>query len=126
MPKSIPVTPSGPRRLGPYSVAAEAGGFVFVSGQVALDPVSGERSPDDVALQARRVLDNIRAILADMSLTTEDVVKTTIFLVDIDDFATVNEVYATYFGDEPPARSTVAVAALPGGFLVEIEVIAAR
>jgi 2-iminobutanoate/2-iminopropanoate deaminase len=126
MPKSIPATPSGPRRLGPYSVAAEAPGFVFVSGQVALDPTTGERSPDDVAMQARRALDNIRGILADVGLTMDDVVKTTIFLVDMGDFAAVNEVYATYFGDEPPARSTVAVAALPSGFLVEIEAIAAR
>jgi 2-iminobutanoate/2-iminopropanoate deaminase len=107
-------------------VATEANGFVFVSGQVAIDPATGERSPDDVAIQARRVLDNIGVILGDVDLGYDDVVKTTIFLTDMAHFATVNEVYAGYFGAEPPARSTFQVAGLPAGFLVEIEAVAAR
>jgi 2-iminobutanoate/2-iminopropanoate deaminase len=107
-------------------VAAEANGFVFISGQVALDPVTGERSPDDVGLQAKRVLDNIGVVLSDLGLGFGDVVKNTIFLVDMSQFAVVNEVYGTYFENDPPARSTVGVAALPGGFLVEIEAVVAR
>jgi 2-iminobutanoate/2-iminopropanoate deaminase len=112
--------------MGPYSFAAEAAGLVFLSGQVALDPATGDRRPDDVEIQARQVMDNIGAILGDVGLTYEDIVKTTIFLADMADFAKVNEVYASYFGTEPPARSAIQAGALPGGFLVEIEVVAAR
>ncbi len=126
MPKSVPHTPSAPAALGPYSVAAEAAGLVFISGQVAIDPASGERAPDDVSAQTRRVMDNIGAILGDLGLGYADIVKTTIFLADMADFPTVNEIYAGYFGEEPPARATVQAGALPGGFLVEIEVVAAR
>jgi len=126
LPKSIPETPSAPTSLAPYSAAAEAGGFVFLSGQVGLDPSTGERTPDDVAAQAHRVMSNIGAVLGDLGLGYEDIVKTTIFLADIEDFASVNEVYASYFGGEFPARTTVQAAALPGAFLVEIEVVAAR
>lgn len=126
MPKSLPDTPSGPTALGPYSMAAEANGFVFLAGQVALDPESGQKVEGDVATQAERVLDNIGLLLGDLGLGYDDVVKATVFLADIDDFATVNEVYARYFAEAPPARSTFQAGALPGGYLVEIEVIAAR
>ncbi len=126
MPKRVLDTPSAPGALGPYSVAVEAGDFVFVSGQVAIDPVTGERGPDDVAAQAKQIMLNLKAILGDVGLSLADVVKTTIFLADINDFPAVNDIYGGYFDEKPPARSTVQVAALPGGFLVEIEVIAAR
>lgn len=126
MPKSLPETPSGPKALGPYSMAAEANGFVFLAGQVALDPATGEKVDGDVTAQAERVLDNIGAILGDLGLGFTDVVKASVFLADIGDFAAVNEVYARYFDTDPPARSTFQAGALPGGYLVEIEVIAAR
>ncbi len=126
MPKTIPSTPSAPKPMAPYSVAAEAAGLVFISGQVALDPATGERAPDDVEAQARQVMANIGTVLGDLGLGHDDIVKTTIFLADIASFPTVNEVYASYFTSEPPARSTIQAGALPGGFLVEIEVVAAR
>ena len=126
MPKRVLNTPSAPGALGPYSVAVEAGGFVFVSGQVGIEPSTGERAPDDVAAQAKQIMENLGKILGDTGLSLRDVVKTTIFLDDIVDFPTVNDVYGSYFEEEPPARSTVQAGALPGGFLVEIEVIAAR
>jgi 2-iminobutanoate/2-iminopropanoate deaminase len=112
--------------MGPYSFATEVGGLVFLSGQVALDPATGERRPDDVEIQTRQVMDNIGAILGDLDLTYDDIAKTTIFLADMADYPKVNEVYASYFGSEPPARSAIQAGALPGGFLVEIEVVAAR
>jgi 2-iminobutanoate/2-iminopropanoate deaminase len=112
--------------MGPYSFATEAGGLVFLSGQVALDPATGERRPDDVEVQARQVMDNIGVILGDLGLAYEDIVKTTIFMADLADYPKVNDVYGSYFGSEPPARSAIEAAALPGGFLVEIEVVAAR
>lgn len=126
MPKTVHDVPSAPPALGPYSLATEAAGLVFLSGQVALDPDTGERSPDDVSVQAKRVMDNIGAMLGDVGLGYPDILKTTIFLADIDDFAAVNEVYGSYFDTDPPARSTFQAGALPGGFLVEIEVVAAR
>jgi 2-iminobutanoate/2-iminopropanoate deaminase len=126
MPKSVPDLPSAAAPIGPYSIAAEAGGFVFVSGQVALDPATGERITGGVRAEATRVMENIAAVLGDLGLGFDDVVKTTIFLADISDFPEVNEVYAGYFDDAPPARSTVQAGALPAGFLVEIETIAAR
>ncbi|MGH8915455.1 MAG: RidA family protein [Acidimicrobiia bacterium] len=126
MPKTVPSTPSAPQAMGPYSFAAEAGGLVFLSGQVALDPATGERLPDDVEIQARQVMDNIGAILSDLELSYESIVKTTIFLADMADYPKVNGVYGSYFGTEPPARSAIQAGGLPGGFLVEIEVVAAR
>jgi len=126
MPKHVLNTPSAPPALGPYSVAVEAAGLVFISGQVALDPATGDRAPDDVVAQSKQIMKNLEAILADVGLGFADVVKTTIFLADMADFPKVNEVYGAAFTDRPPARSTVEVAALPGGFLVEIETIAAR
>jgi len=126
LPKTVHQVPSAPPALGPYSFATEAAGLVFLSGQVALDPDTGERAPDDVVLQTQRVMANIGAMLGDVGLGYEDIVKTTMFLADIDDFATVNDVYGSYFDNGPPARSAIQAAALPGGFLVEIEVVAAR
>jgi len=126
VPKSLPEVPSAPPALGPYSAVAEANGFVFVSGQIALDPDTGDRIDGDVATQADQVMRNIGAILGDVQLGYDDIVKTSIFLADIGDFGAVNAVYAQYVGDSKPARSTFQVGALPGGFLVEIEIIAAR
>lgn len=126
MPKIIPETPSAPQSLAPYSAAAEAAGLVFLAGQVGLVPSTGERVPDDVVAQAHQVMSNIGAVLGDLGLGYDDIVKTSIFLADIADFAAVNEVYATYFEGDFPARTTVQAGALPGGFLVEIEVVAAR
>jgi len=126
VPKTVPATPSAPGAMGPYSVVTEANGFVFVSGQVAVDPLTRERSPADVEVQTTQVMSNVAAILGDLGLEISDIVKTTIFLADIGDFAKVNAIYAGFLGDEPPARSTVQAGALPGGFLVEIEVVAAR
>jgi 2-iminobutanoate/2-iminopropanoate deaminase len=126
LPKTIPETPSAPQSLAPYSAAAEAAGLVFLAGQVGLDPKTGEKASDDVEAQTRQVMSNIGAVLDDLGLGYEDIVKTTIFLADIGDFATVNDVYASYFEADFPARTTVQAGALPGGFLVEIEVVAAR
>lgn len=126
MPKTVPNTPSAPKPMGPYSVATEANGFVFVSGQVAINTSTGEREPDDVTAQAHRVMQNLGSILGDLGLSYSDIVKTNIFLADIGSFAEVNEAYGAYFDDEPPARSTFQAGALPGGFLVEMEVVAAR
>jgi len=126
MPKQVPALPHAAKPIGPYSVAAEAGGLVFISGQVALDPASGQRVEGGVAAQAARIMENLSLVLGDLGLGFADVVKTTIFLMDMADFAAVNEVYRGYLPAEPPARSTVQVAALPGGFLVEIEAVAAR
>ncbi len=126
MPKIVLDSPSSPTPMGPYSTATEAAGLVFVSGQVAVDPATGDPVGDDVAAQTRQVMRNIGAVLGDAGLGYDDIVKTTIFLADITDFPVVNPVYREYVGSAPPARSTVEVAALPGGFLVEIEVVAAR
>ncbi len=126
MPKSIPRLSGAPAPVAPYSVATEANGFVFISGQVAIDPTGGP-TPSDIEGQTRLVLANIDRILGDLGMSSTDVVKTTIFLADIADYGTVNEIYGAYFSSEPPARSAVQVAALPKPeFVVEIEVIAAR
>jgi 2-iminobutanoate/2-iminopropanoate deaminase len=126
MPKEILTSPNGPQPIGAYSIATEANGFVFLSGQVAIDPATNAPVVGDVAAQAKQIMANISAILADAGLWLEDVVKTTIFLADIADFPVVNKIYGDYFEKGKPARSTVQAAALPGGYLVEIEVIAAR
>ncbi len=109
--------------IGPYSQAIKAGGFIFTSGQIALKP-DGEFVAGGVEAQARQVLQNLAAILKEAGATLQDAVKTTIFLADMGDFAAVNEIYAAAFGEHKPARSTVQVAKLPKGALVEIEVIA--
>lgn len=120
-------TPNAPAAIGPYSQAVRSGDLVFASGQVALDPVGGQLVPGDVTAQTTRALENIREVLCEAGLTMADVVKTTVFLKNMSDFAAMNTIYATYLAPEgtvPPARSTVAVAALPKDALVEIEVIA--
>ena len=126
MPKQIHDAPSGPAPLGPYSIATEANGLVFVSGMIAIDPATGSAVEGGVGEQTHQVMKNIGAVLGDLGLGYADIVKTTIFVTDIGDFATVNEVYGSYVERSKPARSTVEVAALPGGFAVEIETIAAR
>ena len=118
-------TPSAPPAIGPYSVAVEAAGLVFLSGQVPLVPEGG-REDGDIAAQTRQVMNNIGAMLSDIGLGYSDIVKTTIFMVDIGDYGVINEVYAEYFETDPPARSAVQVSALPGGFRVEIEIVATR
>jgi 2-iminobutanoate/2-iminopropanoate deaminase len=126
MPKQIPDLPNAASPIGPYSVAAEANGFVYISGQIPVDPVTGVGVEGDAAAQATRVMENIALLLSDLGLGFSDVVKTMIFLTDMGDFAKVNAVYAERFPAEPPARSTVEVSALPGGYNVEIETIATR
>ena len=116
-------TPDAAQAIGPYSQAIKAGGFIFTSGQIALKP-DGEVVTGGVEAQTRQVLQNLAAILKEVGATLQDAVKTTIFLADMDDFAAVNEIYAAAFGEHKPARSTVQVAKLPKGALVEIEVIA--
>lgn len=126
MPKKILDTPSGPTPLGPYSVATEAHGLVFISGMIAIDPATGKAVAGGVEPQTEQVMRNIGAVLGDVGLGYRDIVKTTIFVTDMNDFGAVNAVYGAYVGDAKPARSTVEVSALPGGFVVEIETIAAR
>ena len=126
MPKQIHKVPSVPRPIGPYSVATEANGFVFFSGQVSIDPETNEPVHGDVGGQTHRTMRNIGLALNDVDLGYEDIVKTTIFLDDIADFPLVNGVYDQYLSESRPARSTVEAAALPGGFKVEIEIVAAR
>ncbi len=126
MPKHVPSLQNAPKPLAPYSVVTEANGFVFVSGQVALD-VEGGPTPEDVVDQTRMIMNNLGVILRDLGLDYSDVVKTSVFLTDVADFGRVNETYGLYFDSEPPARSTYQVAALPRAeFKVEIEAIAAR
>jgi 2-iminobutanoate/2-iminopropanoate deaminase len=117
-------TEKAPAAIGPYSQAIQAGNFLFCSGQIALDPVSGEVVAGDVRRQAEQVMENIAAVLSAAGAGFNDVVKATVFLVEMGDFGAVNEVYGRYFPDHKPARSTVAVKSLPRGVLVEIEVIA--
>jgi 2-iminobutanoate/2-iminopropanoate deaminase len=123
--KDVVLTDRGPKPIGPYSQAIRANGFLFVSGQVALDPKTGEMTSTDIRQQTERVLENVKGILEASGSNLHHVVKTTVFLKDINDFATMNEVYARYFTAAPPARSTVPVARLPKDALVEIDVIAA-
>lgn len=120
-------TAAAPAAIGPYAQGVRAGSFVFTSGQIGLDPHSGQLVDGGVAAEARQVMISLGAVLEAAGATFEDVVKTTIFLVDMNDFATVNAIYGAMFeGAEPPARSTVAVASLPRGARVEIEAIALR
>jgi 2-iminobutanoate/2-iminopropanoate deaminase len=119
-------TPGAPPVAGPYSAAVRAGDWLVLAGQVPLDPATGQFVTGDAATQARRVLDNIALVLADCGASLADVAKTTVFVTDLADFAAMNEVYATAFGDHRPARSTVQVAALPGGAAIEIEAWAHR
>lgn len=122
--KKVISTKDAPQAIGPYSQAIAANGFLFISGQLGVTP-NGEFAGADVKSQAQRSLQNLQAILSEAGLGFENAVKTTIFLADIADFAAVNEIYADFFKEPYPARSTVAVKTLPKGGLVEIELIAA-
>jgi 2-iminobutanoate/2-iminopropanoate deaminase len=122
--KKIISTTDAPAAIGPYSQAIRAGSMIFCAGQIPLDPKTGQIVSQDIAEQTRRVLENVAAILRSEQLTLAHVVKTTVFLVDFDDFQKMNAVYTTYFKNQPPARSTVGVSTLPKNARVEIEVIA--
>lgn len=124
MVKEIISTDKAPQAIGPYSQGVRAGGFVFFSGQIPLDPVTGQITGSDIVGQTEQVMKNIEEVLSSSGLGFEDVVKTTIFLVDLADFAAVNEIYGRRFPKDPPARSTVEVKGLPRGALVEVEVVA--
>ena len=123
--KEIVTTDRGPKPIGPYSQAVKTNGFLYLSGQVALDPKTSEMSLGDIRQQTERALENIKGILEAAGSNLHHVVKTTVFLKDMNDFPAMNEVYARYFTAAPPARSTVQAARLPKDALVEIEVIAA-
>jgi len=122
--KKIISTSDAPAAVGPYSQAVRVGSTIYCAGQIPLDPKTGQIVAGGIDVQTRRVLDNITAVLKAEGLTFENIAKMTIFLVDLADFQTVNEIYGSYFKQEPPARSTVQVPALPKGARVEIEAIA--
>jgi len=124
--KTVINTNNAPAPIGPYSQAIIAGNFVFVSGQVAIDPSSGELILDDIKTETKQVMENIKAILVEAGIDFSDIVKTSIFLKDMQNFAVVNEVYGTYFKDQFPARETVQVAGLPKNVNVEITVTAIK
>lgn len=122
--KDVISTEKGPKAIGPYSQAIRANGFVFISGQVAFDPATGQLVAGDIAGQTARVLDNLKAILEAAGSSLDKAVRTTVFLKDMNDFTAMNEVYGRYFAHQPPARSTVEVARLPRDVRVEIDLIA--
>jgi len=122
--RDVVLTEHGPKPIGPYSQAIRANGFLYVSGQVALNPSTGELLAGDVRQQTERVMENLKSIVEAAGTKMAHVVKTTVFLKDMNDFAAMNEAYARYFPSAPPARATVQVARLPKDALVEIEVIA--
>jgi len=122
--KKIISTSDAPAAIGPYSQAIRSGDFLFCSGQIPLDPKTGQMVSDDIIAQTRRVLENINGLLKSEGLSLGNVLKTTIFLTDLGNFQVVNEIYGSYFSSEPPARSTVQVSALPKDAKIEIEVIA--
>ncbi len=122
--KKIIATDAAPKAVGPYSQAVQTGNFLFLSGQLALNPQNGEMVGSDIATQTRQVIENIKAVLTAGGASLDDVVKTTVFLQSMGDFAQMNEIYKQFFGESAPARSTVEVAKLPKNALVEIESIA--
>ena len=124
MDKKIIKTHKAPQAIGPYSQAVKSGNFIFASGQIPLDPVSGEMAENDIKKQTERVMENIKGLLESENLTMANIIKTTCFLTDMANFAAFNEVYATYFPENPPARSTVAIKSLPKDALIEVEIIA--
>ena len=124
MKPEVIVSEQAPKAVGAYAQAVRAQGFIFLSGQIPLDPSTGELVQGDVATQTRRVLDNLKAVLEAAGSELAKVVKATIYLIDMSDFAVVNQIYASYFPDAKPARATIAVAALPRGSKVEIDMIA--
>lgn len=122
--RDVVITEHAPQAIGPYSQAIKAGGFVFVSGQIPIDPSTGLIPQSDVSAQTERVLNNLKAILTAAGTSLDNVVKTTVFLKSMGDFAAMNEVYSRFWRKAPPARSTVEVSRLPKDVLVEIDVIA--
>lgn len=122
--KRVVSTEKAPAAIGPYSQAIQSGELLFMSGQIPLDPKTGNLVTGDIEAETRRVMDNLGAVLAAAGAKFENLVKTTIYLTDLGDFAAVNRVYASYFSLDPPARATVQVSALPKGARVEIEAIA--
>ncbi len=122
--KRVISTKSAPAAIGPYSQAVSVNGFLFTSGQIGIVPSTGNFAGDDITSQTKQVMENLKNILAEAGLTFSNIVKTTVFIKDMEDFATVNAIYAEYFNEEAPARSCVAVSALPKGALIEIEMIA--
>ena len=124
--KQVIHTQDAPAALGPYSQAIAFGNLLFCSGQISIDPKNNEVMKGDISAQAKLVMENIGAVLKAAGVGYQNIVKTTIFLTDMADFAKVNEIYGTYFKENPPARSTIAVASLPKGVNVEIEVLAHR
>ena len=122
--KTIVSTTEAPAAVGPYSQAVRVGQWVFTAGQIPLDPKTGQIVSEDIAEQTRQVLNNLTAVLKAENLTFDHIIKTTVFMTDLGQFQTMNEIYASYFTQQPPARSTVQVSALPKGARVEIEVIA--
>jgi len=122
--KEAIISPTAAPAIGPYSPAVRAGHLLFISGQIPLDPATGQLIDGDIRAQTTRVLDNVRELLVAAGADTSDVVRTTIFLADLGDFATVNEIYATYFTQPYPARATVQVARLPRDVRIEIDAIA--
>ena len=125
MPTKYVSTSAAPQPIGPYSQRVISGGLLFCSGQIALDPETGELVPGDVAAQTERALQNLIAVLREAKMGPENVVKATVYLTDMADFPKMNEVYARYLGAKPPARTTIAALGLPKGVKVEIDVIAA-
>jgi 2-iminobutanoate/2-iminopropanoate deaminase len=126
MRKEIIATEEAPKAIGPYSQAVRVGPLVFLSGQIPLDPQTGEIVPGDIVVQTKRVMENLSAVLRASGVSLSEVVRSTIYLTNLADFAKVNEVYGAYFPSEPPARATVQVAALPRGASIEIDMIAHR
>ncbi len=124
MDRRVISTPQAPQALGPYSQAIRSGDFIFCAGQTPLNPATGKLVEGDVKDQTRRVLQNLSAVLTAAGSSVDRIVKTTVFLVNLDDFKAMNEVYAEFFPSAPPARSTVQVVRLPAGAMVEIEAIA--
>lgn len=124
--KEIINTKEAPQPIGPYNQAVAAGGFLFISGQIAIDAKSGNLITDDIAIETHTVLKNLKAILAEAGLTFDHIVKTTIFLSDMNNFALVNEIYGSYFFKDFPARETVEVSVLPKNVNVEISAIAIK
>lgn len=126
MSKKVVSTDAAPKAIGPYSQGIDTGSLVFVSGQIALDPATGQFHNGTIAEQTERALKNVEGVLKAAGLSMDNVVRTTVFLIDLGEFAAMNEVYAKYFPKDHPARSTVQVSALPKGARVEIDAIAAR
>ena len=122
--KKIVKTEKAPAPVGPYNQAIISGNFVFTAGQIPINPETGNLEPNDIKIQTKRVIENLRAVLQASGSDFSEVVKTTVFLKDMNDFALMNEVYAQYFSDNSPARSAVEVARLPKDVLVEMECIA--